>query len=70
MSDVKLSKDYNPWISLWKGLQPLLVTAVVGALTTYVQNLDVATAVSLGLPVGIAAFLVPALKNFLKNRNN
>jgi hypothetical protein len=69
MPEVVLSKGYSPWVSVLKGLKPLLLSAGVAALTTILAGLDVDTVTKLGVPTGIAVFLLPALQNWWKNKD-
>ena len=62
-------QKYDGWKSVWKGLQPALGVMALGAVLAFADVVSVEVFTDMGIPAAVAAFLVPAIKNWAKNRN-
>lgn len=68
MPEVKLAEGYSLWKSIQKGLGPAVGVAAIAFIGAFLEAVKPEDLVSLGLPAGIVAFLVPFIQNWWKNR--
>lgn len=68
MPEVKLSDGYSFGKTLWKAFRPALIASVAAAGAALVQNVDVSTLTSVGVPSLLAVVVLEGLRNWYKNR--
>lgn len=63
-------QKYSPWISLWKGLRPGLISLIPVVVSTLLGIVTPDMLVAFGVPTFLAVAIIEALRNALKYWKN